>query len=308
MQLSNYIKDLLYRYECVIVPGFGAFLVHSHPAYIGEDQLFYPPSKTLSFNRQLQTNDGLLANHMASCEGCSYETALQQIRYYTKSLSLTLESQRGLKLQGIGEFSLDSEASLNFLPASQNYDSHSFGLARFAVHPMDRSSQQDDASSKDAKVRVLRERRTAPYIKYAAIGLLAVALSSLGGFKIYKEGVEKHNYAERQKATEALERQIQEATFVLDEPLPVAEVAVPEGTGRFHIIAGAYRIEENALSKLQELRDKGFPAKRLGTNRFGLHHIAYSSHADRSNALRWLKEIKAQDNPDAWLLVKDLSR
>ena len=26
MQLATYISDLLYRYECVIIPGFGAFL------------------------------------------------------------------------------------------------------------------------------------------------------------------------------------------------------------------------------------------------------------------------------------------
>ena len=308
MQLTTYIKDLLYRYECVIVPGFGAFLVHSRPAYISEDQLFYPPSRTLSFNRQLQTNDGLLANHVAGCEGCSYETALQQIRYFTKSLSQTLESQRGLKLEGIGEFALDSEASLNFVPSSHNYDSHSFGLAQFGVHPMDRSGQRQEDASKEVKVKVLQQRTAPPYIKYAAIGLLAITLSGIGGFNIYKQGVKKHNYAERQKATEALERQIQEATFILDEPLPVAQVSVPEETGRFHIIAGAYRIEENALTKLQELRDKGFPAKRVGTNRYGLHYIAYSSHSDRSDALRSLRATKAQDNPDAWLLVKDLSK
>ena len=78
MQLSPYIKDLLYRYECVIIPGFGAFLANYTSASIDADSsTFYPPGKTISFNRQLQTNDGLLANYVASVEGTSSELALQ---------------------------------------------------------------------------------------------------------------------------------------------------------------------------------------------------------------------------------------
>ena len=84
MQLSPYIKDLLYRYECVIIPGFGAFLANYTSATIDADSsTFYPPGKTISFNRQLQTNDGLLANYVASVEGTSYELALQKIRNFT---------------------------------------------------------------------------------------------------------------------------------------------------------------------------------------------------------------------------------
>ena len=91
MQLATYINDLLYRYECVIIPGFGAFLTQYHSAQIDSNtHTFYPPEKTLSFNRQLQTNDGLLANYVASVEKCSYETALQKIRNFTGKLSLKL--------------------------------------------------------------------------------------------------------------------------------------------------------------------------------------------------------------------------
>ena len=66
MQLSQYISNLLYRYDCVVVPEFGAFLAHKIPAKIQENKnSFYPPSKRLSFNAQLQINDGVLANHIS---------------------------------------------------------------------------------------------------------------------------------------------------------------------------------------------------------------------------------------------------
>ena len=82
MQISTYINDLLYRYECVIIPGFGAFLTQYQSARI-ENNSFHPPGKALLFNRQLQANDGLLANYVASAENCSYELALQKIRNFT---------------------------------------------------------------------------------------------------------------------------------------------------------------------------------------------------------------------------------
>ena len=59
MQLETYISDLLYRYECVSVPGFGAFLTQRVSAKINDTtNTFYPPKKTVSFNEQIQKNDG----------------------------------------------------------------------------------------------------------------------------------------------------------------------------------------------------------------------------------------------------------
>ena len=63
MQLETYISDLLYRYECVIIPEFGAFLTQPVSAKVDiSSNTFYPPKKVLSFNEQLKNNDGLLAN------------------------------------------------------------------------------------------------------------------------------------------------------------------------------------------------------------------------------------------------------
>ena len=69
MQLETYISDLLYRYECVTVPEFGAFLTQRVPAVINDaTNAFYPPKKNLSFNEQIQKNDGLLARYIADVE------------------------------------------------------------------------------------------------------------------------------------------------------------------------------------------------------------------------------------------------
>src|SRR5690606_35461086 len=81
MQLEVYISDLLYRYQCVTIPGFGAFLTQRRSAEIVEvkTHTFYPPTKVVSFNSQLRSNDGLLVNHVADSEQISYDEALKKI-------------------------------------------------------------------------------------------------------------------------------------------------------------------------------------------------------------------------------------
>ena len=80
MQLTKHISYLLYRYDCVTVPGFGAFLGTPSPAQLDtESETIYPPTKTISFNAQLQSNDGLLANAIAVEQQTSYEKAVRLV-------------------------------------------------------------------------------------------------------------------------------------------------------------------------------------------------------------------------------------
>ena len=193
MQLSPYIKDLLYRYECVIIPGFGAFLANYTSASIDADSsTFYPPGKTISFNRQLQTNDGLLANYVASVEGTSYELALQKIRNFTGSLSLKLSQGERITLDTIGDFSLTPENKVQFLPCgTENFNIASFGLSTFISSEILRDIQQAQlASGQENRVLDTPNKGVAPFIKYAAVGLIALAVSGLTGLKIYEGTVQ----------------------------------------------------------------------------------------------------------------------
>src|SRR5690625_4388 len=105
MQITDYIADLLYRYECVVIPGFGAFLTQRKPAEINtETHAFYPPKKTISFNRQLKENDGLLANYIAKTEGISYEQSFQKIHAFIENILEALEKGEKVNLKKIGMF------------------------------------------------------------------------------------------------------------------------------------------------------------------------------------------------------------
>lgn len=313
MQLATYIKDLLYRYECVIIPGFGAFLTQRHSARIDKDSnTFYPPGKTLSFNRQLQTNDGLLANYVASAEECSYETALQQIRNFTGRLSLRLSEGETVSIQNIGEFSLNKEQSVQFLPADhQNFSAAAFGLSSLVSPAINREVYKEAVETLEEKVPLLftpAKREATPYLRYAAVGIIAIMATGFGGMKFYESRVQKHNFVQKQRADSLVEKQIQEATFVISNPLPAMDLPVEKEQGRYHIIAGAFRIENNAKKKIKQLIDKGYSARQIGKNRYGLHQVAYRSYEDRLEALKALRTIKNSENKDAWLLVQNLNK
>ena len=308
MQLTTYINDLLYRYECVIIPGFGALLTQYHSAQINpETQTFYPPGKTLSFNRQLQTNDGLLANYVASVEKCSYETSLQKIRNFTGKLSLQLSEKEVVSLKNIGDFHLNEENSVQFTPSlKQNFSTASFGLTSFVSPKVNRKISKEEEK---APIFIQREKRTArPYLKYAAIGLVAISIAGFSGMKLYEGAIQKHNFAEKQKANSIVEHQIQEATFVIENPLPTLNLIFSKQSGKYHIIAGAFRIEENAFKKINQLQENGFTARMIGVNKYGLHQVAYSSYENRLDALKNLRAIKKSQNPDAWLLVQEIDQ
>ena len=313
MQLATYISDLLYRYECVIIPGFGAFLTQYQSAKIDPaTHTFIPPGKAVMFNRQLQTNDGILANYVATVEECSYTLALQKIRNFTGDLSLQLSEGKTVTIEKVGHFHLNEERTVQFQPSENgNFSTAAFGLTSFSTQKISREvyKKQVEALEEKAPIHFTPEKRNAPaYIKYAAIGLIAIALAGFGGMKLYESQVQDYNFAEKQKAESLVESQIQEATFVIDNPLTTVRINIPKERGKYHIVAGAYRIEANAQKKIDQLSAKGFTPKAIGINKYGLHQVIYSSHEDRLEALKTLRTIKSTENKDAWLLVKELEK
>ena len=137
MTVVLHINALLHRHDCVIIPDFGAILTHKVSAQIHETtNTFYPPKKVLAFNEQLNQNDGLLANHIAKCEGCSYSEAIQQIKLFTLQISNSIKEQGTYSIKHIGVFSLNIEGRLVFKPNYlNNFLVESFGLSHFTYEP-----------------------------------------------------------------------------------------------------------------------------------------------------------------------------
>ncbi|MFD2916981.1 HU domain-containing protein [Psychroserpens luteus] len=311
MQLETYISDLLYRYDCVIVPQFGAFLTHRVSAKLNETtHSFYPPKKTLSFNEQLQTNDGLLANYIAEVEKVPYLVAVEKIAKQVKSIKSYLIESETIELNNIGDLILNKEGNINFEPSNHiNYLTDAFGLSPFKTAQVTREVYKETVEAVEKVIPIAitpEKRKSRPYLKYAAIGLIFLTAGGFVASNYYGKQVDTHNQIAQEEANEQLDAKVQEATFVINSPLPAATLQVEKKIGNYHIVAGAFRVEANSDKKVQQLKDKGFKARKIGMNRYGLHEVVYSSHTDRIEALNALRAIKSTQNRDAWLLVKAL--
>ncbi|MCH4822531.1 SPOR domain-containing protein [Gramella lutea] len=309
MNISSHIQDLLYRYECVVLPGFGAFLSQKQSAFIDENSKeFFPPNKIISFNRQLIKNDGLLANYIAEVESVKYNVANNMIQEFVFDLENSLQNDAKAELANIGKFYLDNEDKLQFEPFSEiNFLTQSFGLGSYQAIPVQREVYKKQVEELEETTPLLftPEKRRSSLLKYAAIGLIALGISSFAGLNIYSSQVSKHNIAEQQEAENQLQEQIQQATFVIDNPLPAVTLEIEKQSGNYHIVAGAFRVEENAQKKVDELKVEGHKARLIGANKYGLHQVVYSSHQTRREAINKLYEVK-RSNEAAWLLVQEL--
>jgi hypothetical protein len=310
MQLEIYISDLLYRYDCVTVPEFGAFLSHRVSAKIHEStHTIYPPKKVLSFNEQLQNNDGLLANYIAEVEKVPYQVAVEKISKHVKSIKSYLIEGEIITFQNIGELLLNSEGSIVFSPSyHSNYLTDAFGLSHFNANKLQREAyEQNSAASKEkAPLLLAPEKRSNSWLKYAAAAIILLGLGGFGVYSHFNDNLEEYNQIAEQDAKKEIDTKVHQATFVISNPLPAARFSVEKQTGNYHVVAGAFRVEANSDREVKQLRDLGFKARKIGANRYGLHEVVYASFENRLEAQSAMYDIRRTHNKDAWLLVKTL--
>jgi len=311
MHIETYISDLLYRYDCVTIPEFGAFLTKRVSARMDENtHTFFPPKKVISFNEQLKHNDGLLASYIADAEKIPYEVAVQKISKQVKSINAFLIEGETLNFSSIGDLILNADGNIVFEPAnSSNYLTDAFGLTEFKASQVNREvyKKQVETLEDVIPIDITPERRSSrSFLKYAAVALIALTVGGFGVATFHNNQVETHNQLAQEAANEQLDAKVQQATFVIENPLPATTLNVEKQQGNYHLIAGAYRVAENADKKVEQLQEQGFKARTIGVNKYGLHEVVYSSYENSNEALVALRGIRNNFNQDAWLLVRAL--
>jgi hypothetical protein len=153
MQIENYIQELLFAHNCVVIPDFGGFItelknVEIHPI----THRFIPPTKRIAFNEQLKVNDGLLATTIAREEGIELSEAHEQIRKFVQTVREELRTNNNYVFQEIGKLFYNIENRLEFEPDTRvNYLEESFGFHELFFKPIDR--KQTDMSTPQRPVR-----------------------------------------------------------------------------------------------------------------------------------------------------------
>ena len=318
--VEKQLRKLLYRFDCVILPNFGAFLAKNKPSqYHEKTQVFYPPQRQLNFNAQLKSDDGLLIKSVSKTNRISYEQAKKEVYSFVDDLQTTLQQERNVKLDQLGLFELTSDQVLRFDPDNNSLRKDTFGLKPLQVNQIESVKVlKEDESPAENKglIQLMDEPQKAKkissstFLKYASIGIVAIAITGFVGYLLFQN--QNINLTDNQKNMKksVIENKLQEANFTLQKSLPgfTLKISKKETIYKkkiFHVIAGAFRYKENAIKKVNQLQNKGFNSKLLGQNRYGLHQVSFRSFYSREKATQNLERMKRSENRNAWLLIKE---
>lgn len=311
MMIEKHISALLYRYQCVTVPGFGAFITETVSARYNEtSNTFAPPKKTILFNSLLQQNDGLLANHIALEEQISFNEAVVLIQDQISLWKTNLNSKEVVYLKNIGELSLNSEQKIQFEPVgSTNYLTSSFGLTAVMATALTREQQPTETNVIELTT-VTKNKPRLQWMRYAAAVVAAVGLySSVSTYQEY-EVYQEQKLAVEKDVQNQIEQKLQQATFVIEAPKvikeKIAEVTQQQPTKSFHIVAGAFKTEAKAQILTDELKAKGYTnAKYLSKSKHNMRQVVYNSYATQEEAQADLRQIHEKVNKDAWIFIEN---
>lgn len=334
--METYISELLYRHDCVILPGLGGLITNYRSAKIHPvSHTIQPPSQSIRFNVNLKEDDGLLVNYVASCEAISYASAQSKIERFVFTIKNNLDHKKEAKLTKIGTLFLDVSGTLSFEPDIEvNYLLDSFGLDAVQSPPILKKSIAADLSKQMRRgAKTIQSQKAILNWKVAAVLLPLIGLSSYVSFQQDVIKASYANYAylnpfkEKPAAvyiprTVALDKQTvtNEETsttsapkIVVEEPVkfttevvvkksPVApNVATRFVSKPFHLIAGCFSLQENANNLVRSLTTQGFDASVVGKNPNGLVRVAFQSFESRELALAQMEKLKSAGK-STWLL------
>ena len=293
--VEDHIKELLFRHDCVIIPNFGGLVSNPVSSKINTvSGTIFPPSKLIVFNKNLSINDGLLINHISKKEKISIDDSKNIVFDFSKKITDSLMSERSMRLNNIGLFTLGSEDNIIFhQDIANNFDLNSFGFESFQIQKKTKTKKIIDInqSSITKKISYKAAAVLIPLILLSLTNILLdtstnninIQKSDLNFFK--KSKVPKLNVAEN-KSKKEIEK--------------IETITTPK-TKNYHVIAGAFIEKSNAEKLNNSLIMSNFNSEILLSEN-GYHRVSYNSFESKENAIIELEKLK-RINKSAWILT-----
>ncbi len=336
--LAGYLSELLLQHDCVILPGFGGLLAQSRPALMDPEQnKIYPPSRKLSFNSKLTVNDGLLASYLGQKQGISYAESCRKVMEWVDEIQKAINTGSRYMIPGVGSFFLNYEKKIQFTPQTENlYLLSSYGLKPVSVIQSGKTGIAIPAQS----FRKNQEVKSMGMLVAATLVVLLLSvymfprfewqLASLTGVwsewkaRVLQSAPEREN---RKSGTLPVVHKgtATDQTLILPEktvtqnssPEANAEAPVPAGESTeteetltkaniptdlsFLLIAGCFRIEENAEKLQRRLHEAGLNAFIAGKTNSGLTMVSAGAFSSAEEAMEFLHENRALLTEGGWI-------
>ncbi|MBP3407976.1 MAG: SPOR domain-containing protein [Bacteroidaceae bacterium] len=329
--LVKYTTRLVAQYNCVIIPGLGAFLAHNVPAsYNIEGATFMPPHRALGFNPQVTIDDALLVSEYIYAQHLSYDEASKMLHDDINALRRELSTKGTVCFGELGTFTINIAGEISFDQAPNGIDDpYNFGFEPLVIQ------QLSDVEKKEIVIKRSTFKR---YVALAAavilmfffvspVGDSAYEPSMTAGFvtgnnKQIKESIQTMEapglegrceiapvadtvtetiitaeYAPVEPTEAAIEEVVETATSESAAEKVVEESIVSK---RFSIIVASTPNEQKAQLAIEELSAK-HEADYTVVQGDGRHRIAYGTYSSNKEAVDALSHVKGTF-PDAWIL------
>jgi nucleoid DNA-binding protein len=320
VDITAFIRELLFGHDCVIIPGFGGFIGNYTPARIDKNSgTFYPPVKQISFNRNLNHNDGLLVGRISGSENLNYGDARSMVEEFVAGIRRKLDKGEKIVFDHIGSFLNNQEGNLQFEPdRSANYHLDSYGLESFQCLPLEgydvrkriaRHADRDPVRQAAFRKTLWRAAVIVPLLSL----IVAVPLTT----DLFKSRVEsssmnplvtvelEHNKMAVDEAIVAKETNANvsfTAPIALEQaPSEIAETEVAVAN-EYYLITGSFKSEENASRQAAMLREEGFvPEVVIAPN--GFYRVSAMMCSDLNTAII-RKDSISKKFPGSWVSRK----
>jgi nucleoid DNA-binding protein len=321
LDITAFIRELLFGHDCVIVPGFGGFIGNYTSARIDKsNSTFFPPVKQISFNINLNHNDGLLVGRISEFKGINYSDARNLVEEFVKDVRIRLSRGERVIFLNIGSFINNHEGNLQFEPdINANYHLDSYGLASFQFTPLEKYNVREKVLKYNQPVRNPSVRkilwRAAVIIPLLAILVIVPTTTDIFKSKVQRSNLNPLANIEFENNRQAIDKaSVSDSSLSLNQlsssettvkevvaPSPVEEKIVPvkESEAVYGLIAGSFKSEHFAGLLLKKLEAEGYkPELMKGPN--GFLRVCATKCSSLDQASNTADSIK-KNYPDTWI-------
>lgn len=315
LDIEKHINELLYNYDCVIVPGLGGFVANNKNATLNEKTgIFSPPRREIGFNKSLSHNDGLLISHMASAHGISFEECSSKLARQIHLLKEELKQGGTIAMGGAGELKNDTLGNTLFIPnLTESFALDSFGLSTFHFSTLSEVKEQNETTRR--WVRHTLQSRNVRQIAASVtlmVGMLFVSpeFGNQMQQSAFTDMFPKTEYhvaraVDNEEATTAnVVSDIADATENMVSDVQSSETAAIniEAKNTFFIIGASFKEEHQAKTYLKNLSRKGIEGAEIisANNRY---RVSLESFNNKEIALGALENYRQKNGSNSvWLL------
>ncbi|WP_165040317.1 SPOR domain-containing protein [Dysgonomonas sp. ZJ709] len=305
--IFKYINFLLPRHNCVIIPDFGGFITNIEPAKYTNNKIL-PPTYTISFNKELGHDDGILISHIHRNECISYNIATKKVKEEVFTIRKTLLTERIFECGKVGRLELDDYNNIIFITNPVIIHPQLWGLTHTELYPL-AGIYNSEGKRKNAS-RLKHALGTTAAIAATVLLFIAPSTSIIDSSNTNKQEasfVQSLTKSFRSSANIQASKTESTASLVsttnkanLEEEDIHAEKTVP--SRKYHIIIGGEDNTARANSLLKKIQNSDFPHAKI-IQSADRYRISAKSFDDKKTAESFLENFR-KENPKyetAWL-------